>query len=180
MTSAEKFNAEVKAWFDTNVVKNPLEVQRIAILEALTQAVQATPVGNEKNWKINVNRIDENGKRRKGMKLYRRKNYVGGHARRNWQINFGSPLRQTVEGTDPNGTRTISQGMRVARGIKSLGITYLTNNVVYIDVIDKGKPGTQPLYKPWSKQAPEGLLEPIIRGVLQRLGEITKQREIRL
>lgn len=172
MTSAEKFNAEVKAWFDTNVVKNPLEVQRIAILEALTQAVQATPVGNEKNWKINVNRIDENGKRRKGMKLYRRKNYVGGHARRNWQLSFGTPLRQEIPGIDKNGTQAIREGMRVTRGITRLGITYLTNNVPYIEVIDQGKPGTQPRYTPWSKQAPEGLLEPIIRGVLERLRSI--------
>ena len=169
MTSAAKFNAEVKAWFDVNVVKNPLEVQRIAALEALTQAVQSTPVGNEKNWKIALRRPD-----------YRRKNYVGGHARRNWQLNFGSPLRQEIPGVDRNGTQAIREGMRVTRGITRLGITYLTNNVPYIEVIDQGKPGTQPRYTPWSKQAPEGLLEPIIRGVLQRLGEITKQRDIRL
>jgi len=161
VTSAAKFNAEVKAWFDVNVVKNPLEVQRIAALEALTQAVQATPVGSEKNWKIALRRPD-----------YRRKNYVGGHARRNWQLNFGSPLRQEIPGVDRNGTQAIREGMRVTRGITRLGITYLTNNVPYIEVIDQGKPGTQPRYTPWSKQAPEGLLEPIIRGVLERLRSI--------
>jgi len=169
VTTADKFNAEVKAWFNQNAVKNPLEVQRIAALEALTQAVQSTPVGNEKNWKIALRRPD-----------YKRKNYVGGHARRNWQLNFGSPLRQQIPGIDNNGTQAIREGMRVARGIQQLGITYLTNNVPYIEVIDQGKPGTQPRYTPWSKQAPEGLLEPIIRGVLQRLGDITRQREVRL
>lgn len=161
MTSAAKFNAEVKAWFDTNVVKNPLEVQRIAALEALTQAVQSTPVGNEKNWKIALRRPD-----------YRRKNYVGGHARRNWQLNFGSPLRQEIPGVDRNGTQAITAGMRTARSFSQLGVVYLTNNVPYVGVIDQGKPGTQPRYTPWSKQAPEGLLEPIIRGVLERLRSI--------
>lgn len=161
MTSAAKFNAEVKAWFDTNVVKKPLEVQRIAALEALTQAVQTTPVGNEQNWKIALKKPD-----------YRRENYVGGHARRNWQLNFGTPLRQEIPGIDKNGAQTITAGMRTARGFTQLGIVYLTNNVPYIDVIDKGKPGTQPRYMPWSRQAPEGLLEPIIRGVLERLRSI--------
>jgi hypothetical protein len=161
MTSAAKFNAEVKAWFDTNVVKKPLDAQRIAALEALTQAVQTTPVGNEKNWKIALRRPD-----------YKRPNYVGGHARRNWQLNFGTPLRQEVAGVDRNGAQTITAGMRAASGFTQLGIVYLTNNVPYIGVIDQGKPGTQPRYTPWSRQAPEGLLEPIIRGVLQRLRTI--------
>ena len=161
MTRAAKFNAEVKAWFDTNVVKKPLEVQRIAALEALTQAVQSTPVGNEKNWKIALRKPD-----------YRRKNYVGGHARRNWQLNFGTPLRQEIAGIDKNGAQTITAGMRTARSFTQLGIVYLTNNVPYIGVIDQGKPGTQPRYTPWSRQAPEGLLDPIIRGVLQRLRSI--------
>lgn len=176
MTSAAKFNAELRQWFDVNAIKKPLQAQRIAIIEAITQAVQATPVGNEKNWKINANRIDETGKRRKGMKLYRRPNYVGGHARRNWQVNFGSPLRQVLDGTDRSGVSSIRAGVGVARSLTQLGKTYITNNVSYIGVIDQGKPGTNPLYKPWSKQAPEGLLEPILRGVLQRLTETDFKR----
>ena len=166
MTSAEKFNAEVKAWFDTNVVQKPLEAQRIAILEALTSAVQATAVGNEKHWKI------QDGRAERGLPPYKRKNYVGGRARGNWQINFGSPLREQLNVIDPNGVRTIQRGMTVARGIKQLGITYLTNNVPYIDVIDKGKPGTNPKHKPWSIQSPQGILQPIIEGTLKRLREI--------
>jgi hypothetical protein len=166
MTSAAQFNAEVKAWFDTNVVKKPLEAQRTAILEALTSAVQATAVGNEDNWKINAERA------RRGLPPYKRPNYVGGRARGNWQINFGSPLRDQLNGVDRNGAQTITAGMRAASGFTQLGIVYLTNNVPYIGVIDQGKPGTQPRYTPWSRQAPEGLLEPIIRGVLQRLRTI--------
>jgi hypothetical protein len=166
MTSAAQFNAEVKAWFDTNVVKKPLEAQRTAILEALTSAVQATAVGNEDNWKINAERA------RRGLPPYKRPNYVGGRARGNWQINFGSPLRDQLNVIDPTGVKTIQRGIAVARGIQQLGITYLTNNVPYIGVIDQGKPGTQPLYRPWSKQSPEGILKPLIDGVLRRLRTI--------
>lgn len=166
MTSAEKFNAEVKAWFDTNVVKKPLEVQRIAILEALTSAVQATAVGNEQNWKI------QDGRAKRGLPPYKRKNYVGGRARGNWQINFGSPLREQLNVIDKTGVKTIQRGMAVARGIQQLGITYLTNNVPYIGVIDQGKPGTNPKFQPWSAQSPQGILKPIIDGTLKRLRSI--------
>lgn len=166
MTSAAKFNAEVKAWFDTNVVKNPLEVQRIAVLEALTSAVQATAIGNEQNWKI------QDGRAERGLPPYKRKGYVGGRARGNWQINFGSPLREQLNVIDKTGVTTIRRGMAVARGIQQLGITYLTNNLPYIGVIDQGKPGTNPKYKPWSLQSPQGILKPIIDGVLARLRSI--------
>jgi len=166
VTTVDKFNAEVKAWFDTNVVKKPLEVQRIAVLEALTSAVQATAVGNEKNWKI------QDGRAQRGLPPYKRKGYVGGLARGNWQINFGSPLRQRLNTIDPNGVKTIQRGMAVARGIQQLGVTYLTNNLPYIGVIDQGKPGTNPKHKPWSLQSPQGILQPIIDGVLKRLRSI--------
>ena len=81
-------------------------------------------------------------------------------------------MRQEIAGIDKNGAQTITAGMRTARSFTQLGIVYLTNNVPYIGVIDQGKPGTQPRYTPWSRQAPEGLLDPIIRGVLQRLRSI--------
>lgn len=169
--TAAKFNADLTAWFAKNVTKRTLEVQAMICQEVIIQAVQVTPTGNEKWWKINEPRQNKSGRALKGRTLYKKPGYVGGHARRNWQINFGSPLRNVLPGVDRGG-ETIRAAISTIAGFSSLGRVYITNNVPYITVIDEGKPGTQPRFRPWSRQAPRGLLRPILDGVRRKLATI--------
>jgi hypothetical protein len=158
--TAAKFNADLTAWFAKNVTKRTLEVQAMVCQEVIIQAVQVTPTGNEKNWKRAIRNP-----------AYKKPGYVGGHARRNWQINFGTPLRNVLPGVDRGG-ETIRAAVSTIAGFSSLGRVYITNNVPYISVIDEGKPGTNPRFKPWSRQAPRGLLRPILDGVRRKLATI--------
>lgn len=169
--SAAKFNAELTAWFAKNVTKRTLEVQALVCQEVIIKAVEVTPTGNEKWWKINAARQNKSGRALKGRTLYKKPGYVGGHARRNWQINFGTPLRNEIEGIDRGG-ETIRAALSTIAGFRSLGVVWITNNVPYIQVIDQGKPGTNPRFKPWSRQAPRGLLRPILDGVRAKLRTI--------
>lgn len=159
---AELFNRKLAEWFKSNAAFMTDGLHQAAVLEALTAANNNTPIGNPKNWKINKGRAE------RGLPIYSPPNYVGGHARRNWQVSYGSPLKEVLPGIDQGG-QTLQGNIKAAMALPVGGRVYITNNVPYIVVIDQGRPGYKPLYKPWSKQAPKGLIKPILDAVLQRL-----------
>lgn len=166
MTNARQFIAEVNAWRDEYTKRKPVEFLRLVALDALTSLVQQTPVGNETNWKIAL--------RRPG---YRKPNYVGGHARRNWQLSVGSPSRTEIAGIDRSagGQQTIAEQERNLLAVREPTIVWLANPAPYIGVIDAGKPGTNPRYPPWSRQAPQGLIRPTIAAIeskYRRVGDV--------
>ena len=126
-----------------------LKVQRKMMLELLTKVVEITPVGNRARWKINKDR------KAKGLKGLLPKNYVGGHARKNWQVKINRPAVNVVKGEDKSGRSTKDKGYREIAKIKKLCIAYISNRVPYIDRLENG----------WSKSAPNGIAGQAVRQV---------------
>jgi len=75
-----------------------------------------------------------------------------GHARRNWQVNFGAPTGNELPGVDRNGGATISTGvsrMRTSLTRNPFLPVIIENNVPYIGSLNAGS----------SRQAPTNFVE---------------------
>jgi hypothetical protein len=72
-----------------------------------------------------------------------------GRARANWQTTVGQPATSEVDRSDPAGTATVTQGISTVNGwdINSSAL-FLTNNVPYIGVLERGS----------SEQSPSGMV----------------------
>ena len=82
-------------------------------------------------------------------------NYVGGHAKKNWQKSLGSPATNEIDGVDPGGTQTLATMMVTDSDLGQ--VIYFSNNVKYIRRLEYG----------YSKrQAPNGW----VRLAVQRVG----------
>lgn len=85
-----------------------------------------------------------------------------GHARRNWQANFGSPTRNELPGVDKSGQATISTGIsRIKAGKQRNPFLPLVieNNVPYIGRLNAGS----------SRQAPAMFVELAINLTINRV-----------
>ena len=71
-----------------------------------------------------------------------------GRARANWQVSHGAPATDQVEATDKRGAATRARGAAVIAEAEPYSVTYLTNNVDYIEELENGS----------SQQAPSGML----------------------
>ena len=86
-----------------------------------------------------------------------------GHARRNWQVNFGAPNGQELPGVDKAGSNTVVNGVsRIKSGGRRNAFIPLIieNNVPYIGRLNEGS----------SKQAPPMFVELSIRRAINVLG----------
>jgi hypothetical protein len=147
---SKQFIAELNAWAKDNLQALPVDVMKRVCIDVMRGLVLNTPVGNEQNWAIS-----------KRIPGYKKPGYVGGHMRRNWQAQIGAPLRQELPGVDATGTQAIDQMSRAIAGITEPTIIYFSNPVPYAEVVEFGS-GTK---KPWSIQAPEGVVTPTLRDV---------------
>lgn len=62
-----------------------------------------------------------------------------GRARGNWQVTQGTPATGTVETEDPSGSATISKGSGEALAARPFTITWISNNLPYIEVLEFGQ-----------------------------------------
>ncbi len=147
---SQQFIADLNAWAKDNLQALPVDVMKRVCVDVMRGLVLNTPVGNEQNWAIS-----------KRIPGYKKPGYVGGHMRRNWQAQIGAPLRQELDGVDPTGQKAIDQMSRAIAGITEPTIIYFSNPVPYAEVVEFGS-GTK---KPWSIQAPEGVVTPTLRAV---------------
>jgi hypothetical protein len=121
------------------------DIARKTAFSVLTNVVLATPVGNPTLWKQPESAPP---------------GYVGGHARRNWQVGLRAPKNDELPGVDKSGTTAIAKGRGTIDAYRK-GKIYITNNVPYINRLNNG----------WSRQAPIGFVErSITRGVKLRGG----------
>lgn len=97
-----------------------------------------------------------------------------GRARGNWQTTVDVPASGTVERDDPSGAKAVAD---ITKNMGGAGkVTYLTNNLPYIDVLEYGlypdpaKHGTK-TKDGFSKQAPQGM----VRVNMARIQEIAKR-----
>lgn len=86
-------------------------------------------------------------------------NYVGGRARGNWQSTIGSPAANEINRIDPSGSAATAETQLVATAIRVGEVSYITNNVPYIERLNDG----------WSSQAPEAFVETNIMRVAEQL-----------
>ena len=140
---------EIDDFIEEKVVGKVLKVQRRIMLDLLMKVVEITPVGNRDRWQRNIAR------KAKGLKGLLPKNYVGGHARKNWQVKINRPAMNIVKGQDKSGSGTIKKGKREIDKIDKLCIAYLSNRLPYMDRLENG----------WSKSAPNGIAGPAVRQV---------------
>jgi hypothetical protein len=130
-------------------------VQQTIMMDALGKVVVKTPVGNRRRWKRNIERAQ------RGLPPLP-KGYVGGHARKNWQITINRRPTNEVSGTDAGGNDTVSKGMLRVRQIDEPCIAYLSNLLPYMDRLEGG----------WSKSARNGIVGPTVRELLQKYRRI--------
>lgn len=61
-----------------------------------------------------------------------------GRARSNWQVTYVVPAQGVLETTDKRIGPTISKGSQVISQLRPFTVMFITNNVAYIEVLDKG------------------------------------------
>lgn len=84
-----------------------------------------------------------------------------GRARANWQVSQDAPATGEVDATDKPGAATIGAGSVEIAAARPFTVTYVTNNLPYIEELEGGS----------SKQAPAGMLNVTynrLRGWLAR------------
>lgn len=148
MGNARGFAINVSKWIREEVPAKAADIQRRITAELLTLIVQATPVGNHTKWKANVDRAT------RGLAPLPR-GYVGGHARKNWQVTIGRPSTTVRQGTDTAGTQATSAGYNVIATLKAPGVVYISNPLPYMARLENG----------WSKQAPRGMVRQSVAAV---------------
>jgi len=116
------------------------DIQRVAVA-ILSSVVVATPVGNPTLWQ-NPTSAPEG--------------YVGGHARRNWQVSLGATIQgvRGVEGRGPGKNAASQESLAAGRAqierVKpSTRRIVIQNNVPYIGLLNDGH----------STQAPTSFIE---------------------
>ena len=90
-----------------------------------------------------------------------------GRARGNWQCTIGSPATGTIDREDPSGQEVMAEVTdTVSRWNVDQVAIYLTNNVAYIEALEKGHSGQAP--RGWVRVALRnypGIVESASRGV---------------
>jgi hypothetical protein len=152
---AKSWKLEIDEFMEEEVVGRAVEVQQTIMMDALGKVVVKTPVGNRRRWKRNIERAQ------RGLPPLP-KGYVGGHARKNWQITINRRPTNEVQGTDAGGNDTVSKGMQRVRQIDEPCIAYLSNLLPYMDRLEGG----------WSKSARNGIVGPTVRELLQKYRRI--------
>jgi hypothetical protein len=144
MADARNFRLQIEDWLAREVPQRAVELQKRIVAETLTSIVQQTPVGNPTTWK------------RKAPK-----GYVGGQARRNWQVTVGTPSRTILGGTDPTGQTASTEGFAAIGRITSPSAVWIANPLPYMQRLENGGPGGAG----WSKQAPTGMVANAVAAV---------------
>lgn len=158
MADARQFRLEIERWLSQEVPQRAVAVQKQIVAETLTAIVQATPVGNQATWKRNIGRS--------GPPLPR--GYVGGQARRNWQVTIDVPSRNILGGVDPSGQTATTEGYAAIGRITTLSKVWIANPLPYMQRLENGGPGGSG----WSKQAPRGMVAEAVAAVSAKYARV--------
>lgn len=157
MPDARGFELELERFIDRTVPKAGADMQRRLMGELLTGIVMRTPVGNHTRWKNNLSRIA------KGLPPLPR-GYVGGQARRNWQVTIDvAPSRTIIDQRDASGLQALSEGAAVISRISERPAdAWIANPLDYMEPLENG----------WSRQAPEGMVAKAVADVVSRYARV--------
>jgi hypothetical protein len=81
-------------------------------------------------------------------RIVRRTAVDTGRARGNWQTSVGAPRTESVIATSKAIAPVVAEGAAALRDLEPFGVTFISNNLVYIERLENGH----------SKQAPEGMV----------------------
>jgi hypothetical protein len=123
--------------FREHVQKTQSALFKRVMAETLRNLNKANPVGNASTWKRP------------------RKGYVGGHSRRNWQVQTSGPRAAELPGV---GSAEQAGYSAIARMAVTQRTAWLINPVPYMERLEKG----------WSKQAQAGWIARILQAVLAK------------
>lgn len=134
-----------------DIKKVPEKVVRGTVFSMFSRIVEATPVGNPKEW-ASV----KSGKRKPP------KGYVGGTLRGNWQIGIGAPPQGKLDNTSKEAAKASGAG---AINKASMGKSiFITNNMPYAERVEYG----------WSSQN-KGFVRREMQALQARLEEEAKK-----
>jgi len=146
---AAQFKLQLDEFVDEEVMGTALKLQRDIMMDLLGKLIMNTPVGLRQRWENNIKR------QAKGLPLVP-KGYVGGHARKNWQVTINRPAVQELTGQDKSGRETQQRGLQQIASINKPVIGYITNLVPYIERLEQG----------WSKKVkPNGFVKQALQQV---------------
>lgn len=128
---ADTFALDIARFVQRAKANGSTVVRKVGI-EALRSVVLKTPVGNPDTWQSPAPA-----------------GYVGGRARANWNVSFGSPDVTTSERTDKSGGTTIAAGTATIARAGGEQPIYLMNSLPYIRRLE---------YEGWSQQAKAGMV----------------------
>jgi hypothetical protein len=152
VADARNFRLQIEDWIAREVPQRAVALQKQIVAETLTAIVQATPVGNQATWKRNVGRS--------GPPLPR--GYVGGQARRNWQVTLDVPSRTVKGGVDATGATSTTEGFAAIGRITSPSKVWIANPLPYMERLENG----------WSKQAPTGMVANAVAAVSAKYARV--------
>lgn len=130
-------------------------IQRKLAFDATRRLVKRTPVGNPDLWASTPP-----------------EGYVGGHARRNWQVTVGAPAEGEVAGEDPTGVEASAAARPALAILPPYQQVWISNNVPYIERLEHGH----------STQAPDGMLRLTFMEIVGKYSSTAEQtlRELNL
>jgi hypothetical protein len=190
---ARSFSLDVAAFVEKAKANAVLVVRKVT-MDLATSVVYKTPVGNPDLWKVNAiaasynaevfehnaalrndpanltknGRLKPGRKLNDGMDIKKPDSYTGGRARSNWQFSVAAPPKGTKDSVDPEGAATVGQMTAEIATSPVGGITYIVNNLPYIERLELG----------WSTQAPAGMLGVTLaefqRYVVEAVAEVKK------
>ena len=146
---AAQFKKQLDEFVDEEVVEQAVELQRRIMADLLGKLVMNTPVGLRERWKNNIRRME------RGLDPVP-EGYVGGHARKNWQVKLKRPAIKELKGQDKTGNQTLQRGEERIAQIKEPTIGYISNLVPYIERLEQG----------WSKKVkPNGFVQQALQQI---------------
>lgn len=130
--SVKAFSRKAKK-FSKDLAPSKFEIfLRKIVIDIWDGVILGTPVGNTVNWKTPYPPTD----------------YVGGRARGNWQMTINQKAQGIIDAVDPDGMKTITEGLRVLSNLPKHGmgiVIWMTNNLPYIGVLENGHSTQKPL-----------------------------------
>lgn len=131
------FIKELDAFTEEEIPRIVDQTVRSEAFGMVHEYVLAVPVGNPELWAEGPESAPEG--------------YVGGHARRNWQVTANEPATEELPGVDADGGTTLAAAAAVLEKLDPYPLVFISNPVPYMDPLNEGH----------STQVPAGWIDDI-------------------
>jgi len=147
-TNLRQFNRELNRYARELLPREFAAFFRMIGIELFSGILMKTPVGDPTKWK----RQPAIGS-----------GYAGGRAKGNWIVSLNSYPEGYSETRDETGQATLTKGMESLAKLTIGDVIYITNNLPYIEELEKGHSRSQ---------APHGMVAVTLHEVLMKYGGV--------